>query len=162
MTLKNYIFIIVFAAAISFFVYSCNKLIGYLKVAKKKDDRFDDPIMRLKRVWKIAFLQSKLLRDPVAGTIHVFIFWGFILFILAVLEVIIQGFYTPFSLSFLGTLFSAVTIIQDVFGILVICAVLFALYRRYIQKVPRLEVGKTGKRDATFILLLIMLVFITN
>ena len=94
MELKNIIFIIVFLAVFGFFAYSVNNLIKYLKVAKKKDDRFDNIPTRLKRVWNIAFAQTKLLRDPVAGTLHLLIFWGFVLFIFAVIETIFQGFYS--------------------------------------------------------------------
>ncbi len=118
--IKNVVFILVFLAAGGFFIYSCSKLIRYLKVAKKKDDRFDNIGTRLKRVWTIAFAQSKLLRDPVAGTLHFLIFWGFILFIIAVLESIVQGFYSPFSLEFLGSFYSIITIIHEVFAILII------------------------------------------
>src|ERR1035437_5960965 len=136
MTIKNIIFIIVFLFSVIFFIYSCRNLIRRMFVAKKKDNRFDNPGKRLARTWKIAFMQTKLMRDPKAGILHIFIFWGFILFIFAVVEAIIQGFYTPFSLSFLGPVYSVITIIEDVFGLLVICSVLYALYRRYIIHVP--------------------------
>lgn len=81
MELKNIIFILVFIITFAFFGYSVNNLIKYLKVAKKKDDRFDDIPTRLKRVWNIAFAQTKLLREPLAGLLHLLIFWGFVLFI---------------------------------------------------------------------------------
>ena len=129
-------------------------------VAKKKDQRFDHPGKRLSRLWKIAFMQTKLLRDPKAGILHFFIFWGFILFIFAVLESIIQGFYTPFSLRFAGPVYSAITLIEDIFSLLVIASVLYSLYRRFVIHVPRLEVEKRGKIDAAIILLLIMFVCI--
>ena len=160
MTIKNIIFIIVFFSSAAFFWYSCRNLIRYMFVAKKKDDRFDNPGKRLARTWKIAFMQTKLLRDPAAGVLHIFIFWGFILFIFAVVETIIQGFYTPFSLSFLGPVYSVITVIEDVFSLLVICSVLFALFRRYVIHIPRLEVDKHGKKDAAIILVLIMFVCI--
>jgi Fe-S oxidoreductase len=160
MTIKNIIFIIVFLSSALFFFYSCRNLIRRMFVAKKKDNRFDNPGSRLARTWKIAFLQTKLLSDPKAGILHIFIFWGFILFIFAVIETVIQGFYSPFSLSFLGPVYSVITVIEDVFGLLVICSVLYALYRRYIIHVPRLEVDKHGKIDAAIILILIMLVCI--
>ncbi len=161
MDIKNYIFIIVFFAAIGFFVYSCSKLIRYLKVAKKEDDRFDNIPQRLKRVWNIAFAQTKLLRDPVAGVLHLLIFWGFLIFIFAVLESIFQGFYTSFNLSFLGGFYLVISFVQDIFALFVILAVLISLYRRFIQKVPRLNVDKHGKIDAAFILILIMFVCIS-
>ena len=160
MELKNIIFIIVFIASFGFITFSVNNLIKYLKVAKKKDDRFDNIPARLKRVWNIAFAQTKLLRDPVAGFLHLLIFWGFVLFIFAVLETIVQGFYSDFSLSFLGSIYSIITLVQDLFGLLVIFSVIFSLYRRFVQKVPRLEVDKHGKLDAAFILLLIMAIVV--
>ena len=129
-------------------------------VAKKKDERFDNPGKRLTRLWKIAFMQTKLLRDPKAGILHLFIFWGFVLFIFAVLESIIQGFYSPFTLKFAGPVYSAITLIEDIFSLLVIASVLYALYRRFVIHVPRLEVEKRGKIDAVIILLLIMFVCI--
>jgi Fe-S oxidoreductase len=161
MTLKNIIFIIVFLFSFGFFFWSCRNLILYMKIAKKKDDRFNNYGARIKNVLMIAFGQSKLLRDPAAGLVHFFIFWGFVLFLFAVVEAIIQGFYSPFSLSFLGPVYSLITIIQDVFGVLVVLAVLSAFYRRYVAKVPRLQVDKSAALDANVILSLILLVVVS-
>ncbi|MFO7526056.1 MAG: (Fe-S)-binding protein [Ignavibacteriaceae bacterium] len=159
--LKNIIFILVFLASIGFFAFSCFNLIKYLKVANKKDDRFNNTLERLKRVWTIAFAQTKLLRDPVAGILHLMIFWGFIVFIAAVLESIIQGFYSPFNLKFLGGVNLLISSIHEIFAILIICSVLYSLYRRFVIKIPRLEVDKAGKMDAALILVMIMFVCIT-
>ncbi|MCK5086150.1 MAG: respiratory nitrate reductase subunit gamma, partial [Melioribacteraceae bacterium] len=127
----------------------------------QKENRFDKPRERIKNVLKIAFGQSKLLRDPIAGTIHFLIFWGFILFLFAVLEAIIQGFYSPFTIEFLGPFYSAITLTQDIFGILVLIAIDFALIRRYILNVERLPKGKHEKFDATLILTLIAVVVLS-
>lgn len=154
MSAKNIVFIFVFVSAIGFFIYNLRRIIKYILLGEK-ENRFYNPVQRIKNVLKIAFAQSKLLRDPIAGIIHFFIFWGFILFLLAVLESILQGFYSPFSWEFLGPIYFLITLIQDIFGILVAVAVLWALYRRFIQKVPRLKVGKEGNLDAAIILLLI-------
>jgi Fe-S oxidoreductase/nitrate reductase gamma subunit len=158
MLLKNIIFIFIFLAAIGFFVWSLRKLYTYMLTARKKDDRRNNAGSRFANVIKIAFGQSKLLRDPVAGIIHFLIFWGFVLFLFAVAESMIQGIYSEFDLQFTGPFYILVTLIQDVFSVLVIIAVLAALYRRYIIHIPRLEVDKKGKADATFILLMIMFV----
>jgi Fe-S oxidoreductase/nitrate reductase gamma subunit len=158
MELKNIIFTILFILAFGLFFWSCSKLYKYMLVAKKKDNRFDRAGERIKKVLEVAFGQSKLLRDPVAGTVHFLIFWGFMLFLFAVTEAMIQGFYSNFSLSFLGPFYSLITIIQDIFGALVVLACLYALYRRFVQKVKRLQVDKSGKIDAVVILVLIMIV----
>ncbi len=160
MEIKNIIFILIFCVAIAFFFWNTRKLYKTLFVGKKNDNRFENIGQRLKNVWVIAFLQKKLFRDFKAGILHAFIFWGFVLFLFAVVEAIIQGFYSPFSLIFLGPVYSVITISEDVFGILIIISVIYALFRRYIEHIERLEVGKAEKTDATIILLLIMFVCI--
>ena len=127
-------------------------------VAKKTDNRFDKIGTRLLNVLIYAFGQKKLFRFPLAGILHSIIFWGFILFIFAVVEALIQGFYPLFSYESTGIFFSVVTIVGDIFGMLIILSVFAALYRRVIFKVPRLEIGKAGKLDALIILTLIFLV----
>jgi Fe-S oxidoreductase len=161
MTIKNYLFILVFLLAFGLLFWSCRNLFLYMRVAKKKDNRFGDIGKRIGNVIKIAFGQSKLLRDPFAGTVHFLIFWGFMLFLSVVVEAIIQGFYSPFNLAFLGLLYSLITIVVDIFGVLVILAVIAALMRRYVLNIPRLQVDRSASLDATIILTLILIVVIS-
>ena len=161
MEIKNIIFILVFIAVTVFFVYSCGNLIRYMLVAKKKDDRFDKPWQRIKRVITIVFGQSKLLREPLAGGIHFFIFWGFVLFLFVVIETIIQGFFSSFTWEFLGPLYTVITSVSDIFGILVIASVLFALFRRFIIKVPRLQLDVKSEIDAAVVLVLILFIVLS-
>jgi Fe-S oxidoreductase len=160
METKNIIFILIFFAVIAFFIYSCANLIRYMRVAKKKDDRFDKPWQRIKRLIKIVFGQSKLLREPLAGSIHFFIFWGFVLFLFLVVEAIIQGFYSSFTLEFLGPVYTVITSVTDILGILVIISVLLALSRRFIFKVPRLQLDVKSEVDAAVILVLILFIVV--
>lgn len=160
MGLKNIVFILVFISAFGFLFYNIKRLISYLTIGLD-EDRFDNIPQRIKNVLIIAFGQSKLLRDPIAGTIHFLIFWGFMLFLFAVAEAVIQGFYSDFSLEFLGPVYSVITFVQDVFGVLIIGAVFFALYRRLIQKIKRLDVGPGGQLDAIFILSMILIVVVS-
>ncbi len=160
MEIKNIVFILVFIASFTFLGFNIKRLISYLQVGKK-EDRFDNIPTRIKNVLKVAIGQTKILRDPIAGLVHVLIFWGFLLFLFAVLEAIIQGFYSSFTFEFLGPIFSLITITQDVFGLLVLFAVLFALYRRYFQNIKRLDHGKESLIDATIVLVLIMFVVLS-
>ncbi|UCH64918.1 MAG: 4Fe-4S dicluster domain-containing protein [Ignavibacterium sp.] len=161
MTTQNIIFIIVFVLSFALFFYSCRNLIKYMLVAKKKDDRFSGFGERISRVLKIVFGQSKLLREPVAGIIHFIIFWGFVIFLFAVLEAIVQGFYTPFSLEFLGPIYTLITAVTDVIGILVIISILIALFRRFVIKIPRLQSDSSSQVDAVVILLLILFIVVS-
>jgi Fe-S oxidoreductase len=160
MEIKNFIFIPVFIAAFTFLFINLKKKLDYLKLGVK-ENRFDNVSERIKNVLKVAFGQTKLLRDPAAGLVHFLIFWGFMFFLFAVIESILQGFYTPFSLSFLGPLFTAITFVQDIIAVFLFLAILFALYRRFVQKVKRLQGDSKEKRDAVVILGLILMVVIT-
>jgi hypothetical protein len=158
--LKTVAFTIVLLSAFALFAYSGKRILDLLKIGKP-DNRFDNIGLRIKNVIVIAIAQSKLFRDPVAGIVHALIFWGFVLFISAVVESFIQGFFPGFTFAFLGPVFSIMTITQDVFGVLVILSVLFALYRRFVQKVKRLEVDSEGQKDAAFILIMILFVVVS-
>jgi Fe-S oxidoreductase/nitrate reductase gamma subunit len=160
MDVKNIVFILVFIASFVFLVYNLRRYIKYLLLGQK-ENRFDNIPQRIKNVLVIAFGQSKLLRDPIAGSIHFIIFWGFVLFLFAVLEALIQGFYSPFTLEFLGPLYSVITVVQDIFGILVIISVFWALYRRYVKHVERLEIGTENDWDAALILVMILFVVVS-
>lgn len=157
MGIKNIIFIHIFATALLLFFLNCKKLIKYLTIGQA-DNRFTNVAGRIKNVLKIALFQSKLLREPVAGVLHFLIFWGFLVLFFAVIESIFQGFYSAFSFSFLGPLFSLITFAQDIFGALVIVSIIISLIRRFVIKVPRLVVDKSGKKDALFVLSLILIV----
>ena len=73
MTLQTGLFLLLLLASISFFALNARRLIGTLSIGKP-DSRTDKPLDRLRNVLVVAFGQSKLLRDPVAGLMHFFIF----------------------------------------------------------------------------------------
>jgi Fe-S oxidoreductase/nitrate reductase gamma subunit len=159
MSLQNLAFLIVFALAISTFLFNARRLYTYLKIGKP-EDRFDNPAERLKRVLTIAFGQKKLLREFVAGLMHFFIFWGFVILLTAILDAILEGLFGV-NLSIIGGFYRYIAFFQDLMGLLVILSIIIALYRRYIQKPKRLQVEKTSKIDATVILLLIFFIMLT-
>lgn len=158
--LRAIIFGLVFFGAIGYFIYSVRKFLSYLKIAKP-ENRFGDISARIKNTLNIAFLQKKLLRSPLAGILHVCIYWGFLILLFVVLESIIEGFFPDFSFAFLGPFYSVLTLLQDIFGALVLVTVIFSIFRRYIGTPKRLQVDSGAKLDATFILMMIALVMIT-
>jgi Fe-S oxidoreductase len=149
----------VFVFSFGLLIYNLKRILSYIKLGQK-ENRFNNPSERIKNIFKVAFGQTKLLREPVAGLIHFFIFWGFMVFLIAVVEAIVQGFLPFFSFHFLGPIFSIITLVQDFLGVLVSVSVLYSLFRRFVQKVPRLDV-KGHKVDAAFILCMILLVVIS-
>jgi Fe-S oxidoreductase len=158
--MKALIFSIILVITASIFFFSIKRLYQGLR-SGKPENRFDRIPERLKNVLIVALGQSKLLREPVAGLMHAFIFWGFCVLLIVVIESIIQGFYPSFSFNFLKYFYSLITITQDIFAVLVLVGVLVAVVRRFILKVPRLHSEKDGNLDAAFILSLISIVIIS-
>ncbi|HAP37195.1 MAG TPA: Fe-S oxidoreductase [Bacteroidetes bacterium] len=157
MEIGQIVFIIVFLISFSFFGISIKRLITTLQLGKS-DNRFDNIPTRLKNVFTIALLQTKLLREPISGTFHLFIFWGFIALSLAVVESLIEGLFGHFSFSFLGIGYKVITFSQEISCLLVMVGVIGSLWRRFITKVKRLQVDAHGSKDAAMILSWIFLI----
>jgi len=156
--IKAIIFATVLIAAFAGILINAKRLTAFLRLGKWTN-RFDHPNERVKRVLGIAIGQSKIFRDPIAGPIHAFIFWGFMVLLFAVIESIGEGLTGGhFSLSFLGPVYAIITASQDAFIVLVVISVVAALWRRFITHVKRLEGDKHEKLDATLILVLILII----
>ncbi len=160
MTLKNIVFLLVVIVASSVFAMSVRRLISHLKLGQP-DNRFDAPWTRLKRMLVVAMAQSKILREPLAGAMHAFIFWGFLVLLTSVLESIGEGLVSGFSFRFLGVFYEPLAFMQDLFGGLVILAVIVAFYRRAIIRPKRLQLEGHGQADAVFILSMILFIMIS-
>ncbi len=158
--MRTVVFVLIVVATILFFSFNVRRLTSYLK-AGKPETRSGNPGRRIKNVLSIAFGQRKLLREFVAGWMHFFIFWGFVILLAAILETFLQGFGRNLSFSFLGVLYGPLVFLEDTFGILVILSVLFALYRRNVAHVKRLQFSKHSSWDANLILVLILFIMIT-
>jgi Fe-S oxidoreductase/nitrate reductase gamma subunit len=159
-SINNLIFLVIFSVALAGFIFNIKRLYSYLRIGKL-EDRFDNPGKRINRVITIVFGQRKLLREFVAGWLHFFIFWGFIILLTAIADAILDGLAGINLSNITGKFYRYIAFLQDLFGVLVIISVLIALYRRYITRPRRLEVEKSSKIDATIILLLILLIMIT-
>jgi Fe-S oxidoreductase len=160
MHLQNLIFIAFFLAATGFFCYNLLRIRSYLLLGRS-ENRFSNAGARIMKVFGVGLAQSKILREPVAGLMHAFIFWGFVTLLTAVIETIVQGFYSPFSYVTLGNTAKLIFAMQDFFGLLVIVSVLFALYRRYFVHPKRLQGDGHTNKDAAIILCLILGVMLT-
>ena len=160
MTAPNIIFLVVLVVAVLGFAFNVRRLALYLRLGKS-EKRTDHGWRRLRNVLLVALGQSKLLREPIAGLMHSFIFWGFVVLLAAVVESIYEGIVPGSSFAFLGPLYGPLLFLEDLFGLIVVVAVLFALYRRYILRPKRLEGDHVSAVDATIILLLILFIMLT-
>ncbi|MBV6478664.1 MAG: putative iron-sulfur-binding oxidoreductase FadF [Ignavibacteria bacterium] len=158
--LRAILFGIIFFGALGYFIYSVRRFISFLKIAKP-EDRSGNISQRISNTLNIAFLQKKLLRSRLAGILHLCIYWGFIVLLFVVIESVIEGFIPEFSFSFLGPVYNILTFLQDIFGLLVFVTVVFSIFRRFIGTPKRLQVDKSSRLDAVFILAMIAMVMLT-
>lgn len=132
-------FLLVTIYAISLFVYLVKTRIAYIKLGKKTE--FDQAVKeRLNKIWTMVFGQKKLMKDTKSGIIHVMIFYGFILVQFGAIDFIWAG-IKPGSHLPLGPLYSGFTFFQELVALMILVAVFWAFYRRYIEKLVRLKRG---------------------
>ena len=162
MTAGSAVFLLVLVLAVGFFALNVQRLVSYLELGTR-EDRTDHPLTRLKNVLVIGIAQKKIFRDPVAGPMHALIFWGFLVITAGTVEILIAGVFPRFSFAaFLPKpLFALYAASQDVFALLVVGAVGFALYRRLVVHPRRLEGDNLEHTDALIILSMIMGLMVT-
>ena len=90
--LPNIFFAIALAVGIGFFVMNIRKLSRNIKLGKDVD-RTDNKSERLKNMMMIALGQSKMVKRPVSGLLHIIVYVGFIIINIEVLEIIIDGLF---------------------------------------------------------------------
>ncbi|MBS4223461.1 heterodisulfide reductase-related iron-sulfur binding cluster [Lederbergia citrea] len=132
-------FLFVTAYAISLFVYVVKSRIRFIKLGKK--EAFDNDVKaRVKKIWTNVFGQKKLLKDKKSGIIHVMFFYGFILVQFGAIDFIWKG-LAPGSHLPLGPLYPGFKFFQEIVTLVILVAVAWAFYRRYMEKLVRLKRG---------------------
>ncbi|MBD0396627.1 (Fe-S)-binding protein [Bacillus sp. 2211] len=133
------LFSAVTAYAVYLFVYLIRTRIAYIKLGQREE--FDKRLKeRLQKIWVNVFGQKKLLKDKKSGIIHVLFFYGFILVQFGAIDFILKGLLPDRHLPF-GPLYPAFTFFQEIVMFLILIAVVWAFYRRYIEKLVRLKRG---------------------
>ncbi|MGA9117222.1 MAG: (Fe-S)-binding protein [Bacteroidota bacterium] len=158
--LHSILFALTLAAALALFARNTRRLLERLGTGRK-ENRWDRPFLRALTVLRVAFGQTKLLREPLAGLLHALIFWGFVVLLSSVLESVGEGFREGFSFSFLGPLYPPLAFLQELTGALVAGAVLVSLVRRIAFSPPRLSVEGRARADAVAVLVMIFVVMLT-
>ena len=162
MTAGSVVFLFVLTIAAGFFALNVQRLVSYLRVGFA-EDRTDRPLIRIRNLLTIGIAQKKILRDPIAGPMHALIFWGFMVLTAGTVEILIEGVFPRFSYRDIlpDVLYRGYSNSQDVFALLVILAVGFALYRRLVVHPKRLEGDNLEHKDALIILSMIMGLMVT-
>ena len=103
--------------------------------------------------------QRRMFLEPLPGVMHALIFWGFLVFSVRSLSMVIEGLTGGWELPFLHTgLGHAYLLTKDSFAVLVLVGVAIAAWRRLVTRPARLEYSP----DAWVILGLIAALMVTD
>jgi ferredoxin len=161
-------FIVLSVAAIWLFSRNALRIRKNILVGKK-EDYTDQPARRWKNLLLLAFGQKKMFRNPLVAILHFFIYAGFIIINLEVLEIFLDGIFGThrlFSVE-MGGLYSWLINAFEILAVAVLVACLVFLCRRNILKLRRFmshDLDGWPRSDANYILIteiILMLLFLT-
>jgi Fe-S oxidoreductase/nitrate reductase gamma subunit len=145
-------FIFLWGISLWFFVSALYGRVNLL-ARGKQDSRFDRPWERAACVLRNVVMHSSLLREPYPGVLHLFIFYGFMVLAIGNLFLFGEALSPTFFQGALDSSFyGVVSLVEDIFCVLVYAGLAMAAYRRYVIRPDRLE---RSSSDATIIILLI-------
>jgi heterodisulfide reductase subunit C len=131
-------------------------------------NRSDRKGERWKTMALVALGQSKMVTKPIAGILHIFVYVGFVIINIEVLEILIDGVAGTHRLfSVAGSLYNFLIGGFEILAILVLISCLIFLIRRNILRIRRLnmrELTSWPRTDANLILIteiLLMTAFLT-
>jgi len=153
--LSNILFAIALVIGIGYFVRNVRKLIRNIKLGKDVNVS-DNKSQRIKNMINIALGQSKMVRRPIAGFLHIIVYVGFIIINIEVLEIIIDGLFgTHRIFSGIGSLYGVLIGSFEILAALVLISVIVFWIRRNVIKLKRFwnsEMTNWPKNDANYIL----------
>ena len=155
--LPNIFFALALALGFGFFAMNIRKLSRNIKLGKDVN-RKDRKPERLKNMMMIALGQSKMIKRPLSGFLHIIVYVGFIIINIEVLEIIVDGLFGTHRIfqGVLGNGFYAFLIgFFEILAALVFVAVVIFWLRRNVSNIKRFlskEMNGWPKKDGNNIL----------
>lgn len=167
MGISNILFILALGIASVVFTRQVGRIRRNIMLGRKVD-RSDHPAERLALMARVALGQSKMVVRPLAGIMHIFIYVGFVIINLEVLEIVIDGIFgTHRVFASLGGFYDVLIASFEWLAFLVVVACVVFLVRRNAGKVRRFSMSELKgwpQKDANIILvveLILMGAFLT-
>lgn len=149
------VFALVLILGIGNFVKNIKKIIRNIKLGKKVN-RTDKLSERWKNMAMIALGQSKMVKRPIAGVLHIIVYVGFVIINIELLEIIIDGLFgTHRIFAFLGGFYDVLIGSFEILAFFVIVAVVVFWFRRNINSIKRFTHGDLkgwAQKDGNYIL----------
>jgi heterodisulfide reductase subunit C len=153
--LSNVLFAILLIIGFGYFYLNVKKIIRNINLGVAVN-RKDNAKLRWKNMAMIALGQSKMVKRPVAGILHIIVYVGFVIINIELLEIIIDGLFgTHRIFAPLGIVYDVLIGSFEILALLVLVAVLAFWTRRNIIKLKRFissDLDGSPKSDANYIL----------
>ena len=150
------LFLVITLAAIALFTFNFRKIIRNIRLGKSAD-RNDQPQKRLLTMLRVAFGQSKMVVRPIPAFLHFFVYIGFVIINIEVVEIMIDGLFgTHRIFNGLGGLYNFLIGSFEILALTVWVSCAIFLVRRNILKLKRfrgVEMTNWPKSDANYILI---------
>src|SRR5690606_26128657 len=154
--ISQLIFAILFIGAIVLFTINARKIIRNIKLGRK-ESRNDQPAERLRTMLLVAFGQRKMFKRPIPALLHLFVYLGFVIINIEMLEIVIDGLFgTHRVFSGMGAFYSFLIASFEWLAFAVLLGCVIFLTRRNVAKVRRFfgkEMTSWPKTDANLILI---------
>lgn len=167
MFIPNIIFGILLIFGIGFFVKNIKKIKRNIKLGIEEPVQ-ENSKKRWANVARIALGQSKMVRRPISGILHIIVYIGFIVINIEVLEIVIDGLFgTHRIFASIGSVYGILIGTFEILALMVFVAVVVFWLRRNIIRLKRFmssEMKGWPKQDANLIIyfeILLMGLFIT-
>ena len=166
--LQQILFVLVSIISIWLFTKKIKEINRNIKLGRDEDFS-DNKSQRWKNVLLLAFGQKKMFKNPLVAILHFFVYAGFIIINIEVLEIVLDGIFGTHRLFAkpLGSFYTFLINAFEILAVLVILACAIFLIRRNIIKLKRFiskDLNGWPRSDANYILIteiILMLLFLT-
>jgi len=166
--LQQILFVLVSIISIWFFTKKVKEINRNIKLGRDEDFS-DNKSQRWKNVLLLAFGQKKMFKNPLVAILHFFVYAGFIIINIEVLEIVLDGIFGTHRLFAkpLGGFYTFLINAFEVLAVLVTLGCVIFLIRRNIIKLKRFiskDLDGWPRNDANYILIteiILMLLFLT-
>src|SRR6187200_1901946 len=166
--LQQIVFVLISIISIWFFTKKVKEISRNIRLGRDEDFS-DNKDQRWKNVLLLAFGQKKMFKNPLVAVLHFFVYAGFIIINIEVLEIVLDGILGTHRLFAkpLGGFYTFLINAFEVLAVLVTLGCVIFLIRRNIIKLKRFiskDLDGWPRSDANYILLteiILMSLFLT-
>jgi len=156
--IQQVLFILISAFSVWFFSKKVKEISRNIKLGRDEDISDNKP-QRWKNVLLLAFGQKKMFRNPLVAILHFFVYAGFVIINIEVLEIVLDGIFGTHRMfaPLLGIFYNFLINSFEILALLVLLAVFIFLVRRNIIKLKRFvskDLNGWPKSDANYILII--------